>query len=472
MAEENTSQPSSTHSEDNTSQREEETTAQPTVSVQPQEEDVNVVKPTYNPANNDSFEDIPAVADGHYQNVEELPMVPSSADQIQIKDTDIHVIIFKDMIEAIVQREKAVTKNGDSVTQEIRQQAQRLVDQVTRMETAQVDLVHNTVQHKLYFLNQQKEEAEKALAKYKDKRSSSRLNVDTQLYQPGEQADIRFTLNKSLAAKVEELGTVTTGYAFIPQSPPGSKSAIAGEPACTGIIFKTKEGFPMNIPPSSLKCTLTSPTGKGVPCAVALTNERGKYAFTYLPKERGRHLLSVKIHGVSVCGDITMTLSVVPSVSMREKPIGVIESLSNPWGIAVNKSGQIFVSEQNRNRSDFVTVFDKNFKEVRTFPQRGSKEAKFTKPRGVVLTDDGHFIVTDEHRLCKITLDGKLADCIKGEESLQTSFQFLGVLPSTPPRGRYTSLTMGTTAYKSSTPTSLIHTTLRQRRATSSCHMT
>ena len=82
-----------------------------------------------------------------------------------------------------------------------------------------------------------------------------------------------------------------------------------------------------------------------------------------------------------------------------------------PWGVAVDKKELLLVAEEELIVADFdnhcISVYDKEGKKVRSFGSKGTKEGQFTRPRGVAVTNDGHILVTDEHRLQKLTPEGR-----------------------------------------------------------------
>ena len=97
------------------------------------------------------------------------------------------------------------------------------------------------------------------------------------------------------------------------------------------------------------------------------------------------------------------------------------------WGIAVCDNGDIVVAE-----SKSITIVNKEGKKARSFQSVrsfGTKEIQFTRPRGVAITNDKHILVTDEHRLQKLTFDG---DCV---QSVGSSESGSGQLQLNSPRG-------------------------------------
>ena len=112
---------------------------------------------------------------------------------------------------------------------------------------------------------------------------------------------------------------------------------------------------------------------------------------------------------------------------MSIKPVKTIYAgLECPWGVAVSDNGDIVVAEYSTH---CVTIVNKEGEKVRSFGTRGTKEGQFTYPRGVAITSDEHILVTDEHRLQKLTFDGV---CV---QSVGSSMSGSGQLQYDHPRG-------------------------------------
>ena len=98
-----------------------------------------------------------------------------------------------------------------------------------------------------------------------------------------------------------------------------------------------------------------------------------------------------------------------------------ITGLKKPYGIAVNDNGDIVVTEWSAH---CVTIVNKEGEKVRSFGSRGTNEGQFTYPRGVAITNDKHILVTDEHRLQKLTFDGVCVQSVGSSESGRGQLQF------------------------------------------------
>ncbi len=110
---------------------------------------------------------------------------------------------------------------------------------------------------------------------------------------------------------------------------------------------------------------------------------------------------------------------------MRGKPINIITGLKQPLGIAVCNNGDIVVAEYDAECSaDCITILNKEGKKIRSFGEKGTKEGQFTRPCGVAITNDGHILVTDDHRLQKLTNDGICVKSVGTSESGSGQLQF------------------------------------------------
>ena len=157
---------------------------------------------------------------------------------------------------------------------------------------------------------------------------------------------------------------------------------------------------------SLVSFTLTSPGDKHtVKCGITQTHP-GKYNISFTPSTRGAHILTVQVGGVDI-PDSPFTLPAIPTPQMRGEPVNIITGFNRPEGVAVCDNGDIVVAE---NDAHCVTILNKNGRKVRSFGTRGRREGQFECPCGVAISNDGHILVTDNHRLQKLTTDGV---CVK-----------------------------------------------------------
>ena len=106
---------------------------------------------------------------------------------------------------------------------------------------------------------------------------------------------------------------------------------------------------------------------------------------------------------------------------MSSKPVKTITGLKGPWGVAICDNGDIVVTEWGAH---CVTIVNKEGEKVRSFGTRGTKEGQFEYPHGVAITNDEHILITDEHRLQKLTFDGVCVQSVGSSKSGSGQLQF------------------------------------------------
>ena len=126
--------------------------------------------------------------------------------------------------------------------------------------------------------------------------------------------------------------------------------------------------------------------------------------------------MTIRLGGVNIPGS-PFTLRITTSPEMRGKPVNIISGLNSPCGVAITKNEEIVVAEYSAH---CITILNKEGKKVKSFGTKGTKgtkEGQFTNPCGVAISHDGHILVTDNHRLQKLTFQG---DCVKSVGSSKT----------------------------------------------------
>ena len=95
---------------------------------------------------------------------------------------------------------------------------------------------------------------------------------------------------------------------------------------------------------------------------------------------------------------------------------------NNPWRAAASDNGDIIVTECGNNRVTKVTKLDTGPIKITAF---GGEEAdgkvEFVWPRGVAITPDNDILVSDDHRIQKIKMNGECIGTVGeyGSEKLQ-----------------------------------------------------
>ena len=101
-------------------------------------------------------------------------------------------------------------------------------------------------------------------------------------------------------------------------------------------------------------------------------------------------------------------------------PVLTISGLDGPWGVAVNKKGEVLVTELGAH---CVSVFSKNGKKLRSFGTYGSGHGELHHPHGIAMDGEGNILVVDSgnNRIQKFTADGQFSNVASGQRMFYPS---------------------------------------------------
>ena len=333
-------------------------------------------------------------------------------------------------------RERDVTKQGEDVKKQIHTQSQLIINLVKQSERQLVQQVDTVVQQKIELLTKQREEAETVIKQLKgcEEFVEQSLKVGSQqqilrekqnivqvmttvnqdvnpvVFQPIEEANITFTSNQTLVDKYEAIGQLKSkmfGKSILVKN-----ACYIGKKSTITLNLQTQDGSPFSVPLSLISCELSSADDSQLISCDINETQSGNYDISFTPRTGGKHLLTIRFGGVNILGS-PFTLHIIPSPEMRGKPVNIISGLDGPVGV-VTKNEEIVVAE---NSANCITILNKEGKKVKSFGTKGTKEGQFTNPRGVAISHDGCILVTDNHRLQKLTFQG---DCVKSVGSSET----------------------------------------------------
>ena len=354
----------------------------------------------------------------HHQEIE------ADLTKVKTKVADVNTAVTN-----LFTRERHVTQQGEDVKKQIRTHSQLIINLVQQSQRQLVQQVDTVVQQKIELLTKQREEADTVLKQLKgcEEFVEQSLKVGTQqqilrekpnmiqvmttvnqdvnpvVFQPIEEANITFTSNHTLVDKYEGIGQL--------KSKPFGKSVLVknacyvGKKSTITLNLQTQDGSPLSVPLSLVSCELSSADDSQLISCDINETQSGNYDISFTPCTRGKHQLTIRLGGVNIPGS-PFTLH-IPSPEMRGKPVNIISGLNYPWGVAVTKNEEIVVAEQGAHR---ITILNKEGKKVKSFGTMGTKAGQITFPYGVAISHDGHVLVTDNHRLQKLTFEG---DCVK-----------------------------------------------------------
>ena len=217
---------------------------------------------------------------------------------------------------------------------------------------------------------------------------------------PCEHANIKFVASSKLKLACQEFGEV-----YLQEACPkkctakgkGVEVAKVGERATAVLHVVDEKGKACSTPVETVSCELVSEgDGKNIKCAVKKT-EGSQYEISYQATSRGRHHLHIKVKGENIKGS-PFPITVKLPVEKLGTPIKTIGGVKCPWGVAVNRRGDIIVTELNRN---CVSIFSSAGEKVKTLGSLGSGNGQLVNPEGVALDADDNIIVADYNN-CRI----------------------------------------------------------------------
>ena len=166
----------------------------------------------------------------------------------------------------------------------------------------------------------------------------------------------------------------------------------------------------LDLPPigAQLVSRLTEQTTK---CVVT---ERGKGEYEiYQPTVGGAHQLHVRVGGEEVRGS-PFPVTVKTPVDKLGTVIKTIDGVKKPWGVAVNKSGEVIVAESG---AGCVSIFSATEEKLRTLDTQSTAVGGIKDPRGVAVDSEDNILVADagNHRLLKFSQEGDLIAAVGSE---------------------------------------------------------
>ena len=349
-------------------------------------------------------------------------------DLLKQKTANMHTAVT-----SLVTREREVVQQGEEVKEQIHTHAQQLIDQIQRSERQLLQQVNSFVQQKKSLLSKQREQAERVHTQLKTcqdmveqslkewsqlqvmmekenmlcQMNTVSQNVDPTVFQPIEEPDTKFTQTSDIRNGIGKISSHRYEKATLEKAP----YYPSNTPSTATLTLQSHDGSPFSLSPSLISCKLSSPgDSQPIKCDINQT-QQGKYNISFTPCTTGVYQLIVQVGGVDVPGS-PFTLPVIPSPKTRGKLVKMITGLDKPRGIAVCSNGDIVVAELGAH---CVTIMNKEGKKVRSLGAEGTKEGQFMYPYGVAVSNDGHILVTDQHRIQKLTFNGI---CVKAVGSL------------------------------------------------------
>ena len=236
---------------------------------------------------------------------------------------------------------------------------------------------------------------------------------------PEQKANMVFTHSqKELTRACQQFGNVFA-HSACPEKchaeGKGLQIAVLGETATAKLHLVNREGKKCS-DPLDMTCELVSRDGSSqVRGEVKEVGER-KYEISYRPQCSGQHQLHIRVEDMNIARS-PFTIS-----AFTTTPTNTISGLPQPWGVAVNKRGQIIVTDYTECS---VSIFDANGEKVKSFGSSGSGPGQMSSPAGVALTATGDILLCDKsnHRIQLFSAEGKTVKCVGTQGSGDLQFQ-------------------------------------------------
>ena len=252
-------------------------------------------------------------------------------------------------------------------------------------------------------------------------------NFKPDMLTPCEAANLKFLPSPELtqASKLLQFGKVVlqkTCQKNCYATGKGLEIAKAGKRATAVLHVVDHHETAYSTPMETVSCELGSEvTGEKIVCSVKKT-EANQYEISYQPTKRGRYQLHIKVERENIKGS-PFPVTVKLPVQKLGTPIKTIRRVKGPWGVAVNKRGEVIVVEDGEH---CVSIFSPTGEKLQSFGSEGSGHGQFNSPRGVAVDDGGNILVVDKDnsRIQKFTSDGKFITAIgrKGNHPLEFEY--------------------------------------------------
>ena len=350
---------------------------------------------------------------------------------------------FKKVLSALAEREGEIRERGEGVLEEIHEMVEEMMNVLRESERKLTEQAKRVTDAKLKVLSEQMKSAEMSLSVLEDvedyveqslktgspqqvlrskKQMMERMSevaaqINVEELHPKEKAD--FVLSKDIKS-LHHIGDIVTYSSTALQQcrvkKVGCFECLPKEKKFSfSLSIEAPDSSLLSVPLSSLRCSLV-PVGKGdqpIHTTVTTTStDPGVYRIQCNPSTR-THTVKVQVYDVQL-EDTSLVIPINPYLD-NITPVRTITELKCPWGVAVSDDNHVVITEYY---SHCVTILDREGKKVKSLGgEGGSGNVKFSSPRGVAITPDKFILVSDNHRIQKISMDGYLIASVGKEGS-------------------------------------------------------
>ncbi|KAG8226087.1 hypothetical protein J437_LFUL006394 [Ladona fulva] len=202
---------------------------------------------------------------------------------------------------------------------------------------------------------------------------------------------------------------VSSAFAmFTVASGKGLHHALVGHSATFEVRMRDHLGQLSDVPSDAITVKVLVPDGSWVNGTVEKYNQevRGTVRASWIPPQEGTHTVNVLLRGKHIRGSpFVVQVYRIRDYSSIRSPVLVLGGegeeegrLCRPWGVAVDKRGNIVVADRSNNR---IQIFSSDGRFIRAFGSQGSGCGEFERPAGVACDCLGRIVVADKdnHRI-------------------------------------------------------------------------
>uniref|UniRef100_A0A1X7UFD8 RING-type domain-containing protein n=1 Tax=Amphimedon queenslandica TaxID=400682 RepID=A0A1X7UFD8_AMPQE len=330
---------------------------------------------------------------------------------------------LKKVLSALAKREGEIRERGEGILEEIHEMVEEMMNVLRQSERKLTEQAMRVTDAKLKVLSEQMKSAKKSLSVLEDfendveqslktsspqqvlrsnkqmmERKSEVMAGNVEELHPKEKAD--FGLSKDIKS-LHHIGDIVTSTELqkcrvkkidcIERLPKKVSFSLSMEAPNSSLLC---------VPVSSLRCSLV-PVGKGdQPIHTTVTTtitDPGVYRIQCNPSTSGAHTVKVQVYDVQLKG----TSLVIPFNPYLDNitPLDMRE-FDGPCGVAMSFDNLTIITEFSSN----CVRLDGEGKKLGG--KGGSGHVQFSSPRGVAITPGKFILVSDNHRIQKISMDG------------------------------------------------------------------
>ena len=340
---------------------------------------------------------------------------------------------LKKVLSALAEREGEIRERKEGVLEEIHEMVEKMIGVLRQSERKLTEQAKRVTDNKLKVLSEQIESAEVSLSVLEDVEDyveqslktgspqqvlrskkqmmehisevTAGINVDE--LRPKEKAD--FVLIHKDIKSLRHIGDIVPLQQYNLKV---KKIDCIGKEASFSLSIETPDSFLLSVPISSLSCSVV-PVGKGhqlIHTTATTGTDPGVYRIQCNPSTSGVHTVKIQVYDVHL-EDTSLFIPFNPYLD-DITPVCTITKLKTPYGVAFNDN-HVLITE---NRGNCVTILDrKGIKKVKSLGgKEGSGNVKFSSPCGIAITPAKFILVSDNHRIQKISMDGYLMHLLVG----------------------------------------------------------